>query len=180
MIPMETNRLRFRKWKEEDRDAFYEMNADKEVMTYFPHVLTKEESDEFLDKIMKRMDAHGYGFWAVEEKELGRFIGFVGLNSPKVGLDIEPCLEIGWRLKKAFWGKGFATEGAKKILDYAFDVLDADKVYSFTTVANEKSENVMKKIGMKNTNTNFMHPNIPHEHPLQEHILYVIERNTNS
>ncbi len=172
----ESQRLLFRKWKISDREPFHEMNADPDVMEFFPSVLSREESDNYLDAIISRIERDGFGFWAVERKLSKEFIGFIGINPSNVGLDIEPCIEIGWRLKKDFWGRGYATEGAIRVLRFAFDEHKFDKVYSFTTLSNRNSENVMKKIGMKNTNKNFYHPKLPKEHLLCEHVLYIITR----
>ena len=172
----ESERLLFRHWRVSDRDAFYELNSHPDVMRFFPSILSREESEAYIDAIIDRLEKNGFGFWAVALKDTNEFIGFIGLNSPNIGLKIEPCIEIGWRLKKEFWGRGFATEGAKRVLRYAFDECQFEKVYSFTTIRNRNSENVMTKIGMKNTNKNFFHPKIPKEHPLCEHVLYVLTR----
>ena len=91
---------------------------------------------------------------------LSDFIGFVGLHVPKDHLPCSPCFEIGWRLAKPYWGKGYASEAATAALDYAFTELQLDEVLSFTAVANLPSEAVMKRIGMTNTGNNFMHPDI--------------------
>ena len=83
-------------------------------------------------------------------------------------------MEIGWRLAKAHWGKGYASEAAEVALAYAFEDLELAEVLSFTATANQRSESVMKKIGMLNTGKNFKHPDINAEHPLCEHLLYKI------
>ena len=143
-------------------------------MFYFPSVLTREDSDEFLQKIIARINHDGYGFWPVEEKTTRKFIGFIGINFSRVGLDIEPCVEIGWRLKKEFWGKGYATEGARAVLRHAFEVLNIDRIYSFTAVINTPSEKVMKRLGMTKSGC-FLHPSLDKNHPLCEHVLYFID-----
>ena len=127
----ESQRLVFRKWRTSDRELFFDMNSDPDVMAFFPNVLSREESGGFLNNIIFRIDRDGFGFWAVELKETQEFIGFIGINPPSVGLDIEPCIEIGWRLRKDFWGSGYATEGAKRVLKYAFEECNIDEVYSF-------------------------------------------------
>ena len=172
----ESQRLLFRKWRTSDRDLFYEMNSDTDVMEFFPDVLSREETNSFLDSIISRIDRDGFGFWAVELKDTQEFIGFIGINPPSVGLGIEPFIEIGWRLRKDFWGRGYATEGAKRVLKYAFEECNIDEVYSFTSVVNTRSERIMRKIGMMNTNKNFFHPKISREHILCEHVLYKITR----
>ena len=174
VVLIESERLRIRTWKAGDGDEFFNLNSDPEVMMYFPSVLTRAESDEFLKKIIDRMEADGYGFWAVEEKSTGCFVGFVGLNSPRVGLKFEPCVEIGWRLKRQHWGKGYAGEGARAVLTYAFDVLSIDRVYSFTATINTRSERLMTRLGMSKLE-NFFHPSLDRGHRLCEHVLYCID-----
>ena len=96
----------------------------------------------------------------------------MGLHTPKETLPFSPCIEIGWRLDEKYWGNGYATEAAFKSLEFAFEELDLDEVVSFTTTENLKSQGVMKKIGMTNTSQNFMHPAVPKDNPLCEHVLY--------
>ena len=98
-------------------------------------------------------------------KKQGEFIGFIGLHQHLEHYDFAPCIEIGWRLAKQYWHNGYATEGAKAILDYAFRELQLDNVVSFTTVLNAPSEKVMQKIGLSKVKT-FAHPLVPADHPL--------------
>lgn len=169
-----SNRLIMRRWESKDRDKFYKLNSDPRVMEYFPKVLNRDESDEFLKKIEERIEGDGFGLYAVDLKESNEFIGYIGLNIPRVGLSIEPCIEIGWRLKYEKWGNGYAIEGARAVLDYAFNILKIERVYSFTAKINNRSENVMKKLGMKR-DRNFLHPSIEKGDVLEEHILYYID-----
>ena len=85
-------------------------------------------------------------------------------------------MEIGWRLSKDSWGKGYATEAAQTALMFAFADLDLDEVVAFTTVGNQRSQHVMTKIGMTDSGHNFMHPDIDTENPQCEHVLYKISR----
>jgi len=105
-----------------------------------------------------------------------QFIGFIGLNEPGYTLPFSPCVEIGWRLARAYWGKGYATEGAQVSLNYAFSELGLEQVYSFTSVLNKRSLAVMQRLGMINVDTNFIHPLIAETDPLCEHVLYKITR----
>lgn len=172
IIEFQTDRLKLRQWKESDLPIFASMNADPQVMKYYPSVLNEEESHNIAHKFEALIREKGWGFWAVEKLEDERFIGFVGLNEPTYDLPVTPCVEIGWRLGKEHWGKGYATEAAKSCLDFAFNKLNLTEVYSFTSVTNKKSAAVMERIGMMNTNNNFEHPLIPENHPLREHCLY--------
>ncbi|WKA56665.1 GNAT family N-acetyltransferase [Planococcus shixiaomingii] len=168
---VESQRLGFRRWKESDKIPFAAMNADPEVMKYFPNVLTREESDALIDRFEKHFDEKGYGIWAVERKEDQAFIGFIGLLEVGFDVDFKGATEIGWRLDRSFWKNGYAAEGAEACLKYAFEVLKKNEVYSFTAVLNEPSEAVMRRIGMEKVKE-FDHPKIAVESPLRRHVLY--------
>lgn len=168
----QTPRLVLRQWKAEDFEPFARLNADPEVMRYFPNPLSPDESDAMASKICGLIEKDGYGFWAVEEKESGQFIGFTGLHQPAFSLGFSPFVEIGWRLARPFWGKGYATEAANKALAIGFERFDLPDIYSFTTVSNQRSQAVMERIGMRDCKHPFMHPNLPCDHPLVEHVLY--------
>ena len=170
---IETERLILRQWKESDYLPFINMGSDLEVMKYFPKCLTQEESINFIKAVTGIIDENKWGFWAVELKKSQEFIGFIGLHSQPTQFDFSPCIEIGWRLAKDFWGQGYATEGAKAALEYAFNTLNLDKVVSFTSSVNKPSESVMKKLGMKKV-TEFNHPKLPQNHDLAKHVLYEI------
>ena len=170
---LETERLILRTWRPEDREPFARMNADPDVMEYFLKRLTSAESDAFVDRIERGLSERGYGLWAAELKESGRFMGFIGFNYTDFPADFTPCIEIGWRLAAEFWGKGYATEGAAACLDLGFGKLGFTEVYSFTSKSNARSESVMKKIGMRKVRE-FKHPKIEEAHPLCGHVLYRI------
>lgn len=172
----ESDRLGFRLWKDDDSRIFSRMNADSKVMQYFPSILNEKESDQFIERIMEHFKEHGYGLWAVELKETHEFIGFIGFYTAKFESDFTPCVEIGWRLDHRFWNKGYATEGARKCLDYGFNKLGLNEIFSFTSAINKPSINVMKKIGLIEQGV-FQHPNISEESPLKPHVLYKINRN---
>lgn len=171
----ESERLRFRRWKESDKENFASMNQDPEVMKFFPEKLSKQESDSRIERFEKHLDEKGYGIWAVERKEDGAFIGFIGLLEISFEVDFQFKTEIGWRLDKAYWKKGYAVEGAKACLDYAFNELKLNEVYSFTATSNFPSETVMKRIGMVKVKE-FDHPKLAANSPLRRHVLYKIEK----
>lgn len=171
-----TERLLLRQWTEEDFLPFSEMCRDREVMEFFPRPLTQQESDDMASKIRSLINDRGWGFWAVEIPNQQAFIGFVGLHTPADRMPFAPCVEIGWRLAKAQWNKGYATEAASAALEYAFNTLHLSEVVSFTTLANVRSRTVMQKIGMHDTGQNFMHPDIETSHPQCEHVLYKIAK----
>lgn len=173
-ITFETKRLILRQWNKSDKTDFAYMCANPEVMRYFPHTLSVDESYAMAERIISLIDENGWGLWALELKSTGEFIGFTGLHKPQADLPFTPCVEIGWRLAHKYWGNGYAPEAASQALYFAFTQLDLAQVLSFTTVQNYRSQAVMAKIGMKNTNHNFLHPDVPPESELQEHVLYRI------
>jgi RimJ/RimL family protein N-acetyltransferase len=171
MKKYETERLILRQWQESDIVPFAEMNADEEVMKYFPKTLNFEETLEMYNRC--RVNKKGVGLYPVEEKISKKFIGFVGLNTPSY---MPECIEIGWRLRKEFWGKGLASEAAKKWLEIGFNEYGLKEIISFTAKQNTKSQAVMVRIGMKrDPQRDFFHPNIPKEHKLAFHIFYVLK-----
>ena len=173
---LKTERLILRQWTDDDFALFSNISGDSKVMEFYPSQLTEEESNNMANRVQSLIQDKGWGFWAVEVPNIEKFIGFVGLHTPKNTLPFSPCVEIGWRLSKAHWGKGYATEAAKESLKFAFTILNLNEVVSFTTVANIRSQAVMLKIGMVNTGNNFMHPDIASSHPQCEHVLYKITK----
>jgi len=170
---LETERLILRQWKKSDYLPFINIGLDPEVMKYLPKLLTENESLEIINKIKDIFNKNNWGFWAVELKKTGEFIGFIGLHDQPEQFEFSPCVEMGWRLAKEHWGKGYATEGAKAALEYAFNKLNLNKVVSFTSIANNQSESVMKKIGMTKVRY-FNHPEFSSTPNLEKHILYEI------
>ena len=168
-----TSRLGLRQWRDSDIPHYVRMNRDPDVMQFFPHLMTPEQSEASFGKLKKHYDDHGITFFAVDLLETETFIGFIGLVNTRFESHFTPCVEIGWRLMKEYWGRGLATEGAVACLNYAFDILGLEEIFSFTPMTNLPSERVMQKIGMKRVGT-FRHPMIP-DHPLEEHLLYRIE-----
>lgn len=171
---LETKRLRLRQWKDSDLAIFSKMNADPSAMKYFPATLSEINSNILAGKLKDLISIQSWGLWAVEIKDSGEFIGFTGLNKPNYDLPMTPCVEIGWRLATQHWGKGYATEAAIEVLNFAFKTLKLHEVYSFTAVINQPSIAVMERLNMINLNRNFEHPTVPKNHALREHVLYKI------
>lgn len=170
-IYIETERLYLRGWTRDDLVPFIKMNNDPKVMEFFVRRLTKTESSEFFTRIRDELDTSGFGLFAVEEQKTGRFIGFVGLHRFDFGNDFATGVEIAWRLVADAWGKGYATEAASACLIYAHKYLGIKEIYAFTSILNERSERVMKKLGMHLVRE-FDHPSVPCGHPLARHRLY--------
>jgi len=174
---LRTERLVLRQWRDDDRDAWAALNADPDVMRWFPAPLSRDESDQWFAMNRDRLEQRGWGLWAVEVVDGAPFIGFVGLNPP--GFDVpghgEDGVEVGWRLAAEHWGKGYAPEAASEALRFAWDELGRDEVLSFTAVGNAKSRRVMEKLGMV-LEREFDHPRVPEGHPIRRHVLYRIGR----
>lgn len=168
--------MRLRQWRDEDLVVFAQLNADPEVMRYFPATLSVEQSDALAHRCRSLIAQQGWGLWALEEKASAAFIGFTGLNIPADDLPCSPCVEIGWRLVKGAWGNGFVSEAARTCLSFAFESLALEQVVSFTAVENARSRAVMTRLGMTDTQRNFAHPALAPTHPLSEHVLYDISR----
>jgi ribosomal-protein-alanine N-acetyltransferase len=174
---LRTERLLLRRWLEDDRKPFARLNADPEVMQYFPSPLNREESDAFVDRIEGAFDELGYGLWAIEVPgEIG-FVGYVGLASPNFTAHFTPAVEVGWRLGRPHWGRGFATEAARAALADGFDRVGLDEIVSFTVPANLRSTRVMERLGMtRDPADDFDHPAIAAGHQLRRHVLYRLKR----
>ena len=175
-IEFDTERLRLRRWQDEDRAAFAAMNADPCVMEFFPSTLNRAQSDAVVDRIQADFAQRGWGLWAAELKATSRFIGFVGLNVPAAALPFSPCVEVGWRLAPAHWGQSYASEAARAALHVGFDRLGLDEIVSFTAVGNLRSQAVMERLGMQRDAQTFEHPAVPADHALRTHCLYRLRR----
>ena len=144
-------------------------------MAYLPAVLSREESDTLAERIESQIDQHGWGLWAVEIPQVAPFIGFIGLSTPRFKAPFTPCTEIGWRLATNFWGRGYATEGARAAVTFAFNVLKLEEIVSFTVPDNIASRRVMERIGMHHDpDDDFDHPDLFPGHRLRRHVLYRI------
>jgi RimJ/RimL family protein N-acetyltransferase len=173
-VELTTERLLLRQWRDDDLEPFAALNADPEVMRYFPAPLTPAQSEETAGYIRAMIDRQGWGLWAVEVRGGAPFIGFVGLNRPTFEADFMPTVEVGWRLDRPYWSRGYATEAAAASLTFAFDQLRCPEIVAFTAVANERSRRVMQRLGMSHDPADdFDHPRVPHG-PVRRHVLYRI------
>lgn len=158
-------RICLRPWTDADREPFAALNADPVVMEHFPSTLTRTESDAVIDRIQASIERNGWGFWAADDLTGGdaRFAGFVGINIPQApDLPFQPCVEVGWRLARPFWGKGLATEGARLSLRVGFELLKLDEIVAMTPLRNMRSRAVMLRLGMREAlGEAFEHPQVP-------------------
>jgi RimJ/RimL family protein N-acetyltransferase len=174
---LHTDRLILRRWKLEDRAPFARMNRDPLVMEHFPSHLTEEQSNQLVDRVEAHFAQHLFGLWAAELRDQPGFIGYVGLAIPRFEAAFTPCVEIGWRLASAHWGRGLASEGAQAVVRHAFKELRFPVLVSFTVPANVRSRRVMEKLGMTHDpSDDFDHPQLPEGHPMRRHVLYRLTR----
>lgn len=173
---LETDRLILRPFEPGDLDAYAAMNADPDVMRFYPMTYSRDKSADSLENCNKSWDAHGYGFSAVTDKT-GGFLGMCGLSLFTAEAPFSPAVEIGWRFTPAAWGKGYASESARAWLQYGFKNKGLDQIVSFTAIPNEPSAKVMQRIGMsRHASWDFDMPFLPKEHWLAAHILYRMTR----
>ncbi|RLU09006.1 GNAT family N-acetyltransferase [Pseudomonas prosekii] len=177
ILQLESARLLLRQWRDEDLPEFAAMCADPQVMRYFPAPLSRLECASLIGRIRGHFAEHGFGFWALERKDTGQFIGLTGLALVNFDAPFTPATEIGWRLAREHWGLGYASEAAWTALRCGFDRLALKEIVSFTTHTNLPSQKVMQAIGMHNDpQDDFAHPRLAADHPLRQHVLYRISR----
>lgn len=168
-----TERLLMRGWEDDDRDAFAAMNADPRVSEYLVGPITRADSDELVDRVRACWRERGFGLWAVERRDSGAFVGYVGLWPAEFEAAFTPAVEVGWRFAPAHWGRGLATEGGRAALRYGFDVLGLAEIVSFTAVGNARSRRVMERLGMIHDHEgDFAHPAVPVGDRSRPHVLY--------
>lgn len=172
-----TARLILRDWRDDDLDAWAAMCADPRVMEFFPKVLTRAESDEVAARLRVAIAARGFGFWALEVPGVAPFAGFVGLSVPRFEASFTPCVEIGWRLAHAHWGRGYATEGARAALGVGFGEFGLAEIVAYAATGNWRSRHVMEKLGMVyDPAHDFDHLSVPVDAPHRRHALYRLRR----
>ncbi|NUR94650.1 MAG: GNAT family N-acetyltransferase [Kribbellaceae bacterium] len=175
MTELQTERLVLRGWRDSDLEPWAAMNADPEVREHLGDLLTREQSDASVASFQAEFDQRGYGWWAVELRSTGAFLGFAGLDPVDEEMPFTG-VEIGWRLARSAWGKGYATEAAKAGLAFGFETLELPEILAVTTAANVRSQAVMRRIGMtRDPADDFDDPTAP-EGPLRSNVLYRIAR----
>jgi RimJ/RimL family protein N-acetyltransferase len=173
-----TGRLIIRPWRENDRAPFAAMGRDPEVMAHLGPLMSREQSDAGIDRQIALQTSLGHCFWALEQRDTGTFLGFCGLKfMPESIPGLEDAIEIGWRLQRDAWGKGYAREAAEASLQWGWDNLTADRICAITTLGNVRSWGLMERLGMKRRHDlDFMHPSLQADDPLAPHITYEMLR----
>jgi RimJ/RimL family protein N-acetyltransferase len=171
-MELDTPRLRLRLWRPQDRAPFFAINTEPEVLRYLPPV-TRAGSDAMLDRYEAHFAQHGFGYWALEDKDSTALIGCCGLMHVPFEAFFTPAVEIGWRLSATWQGKGFATEAGRAVLEHAFGPMRLNRVTSFTSLLNTPSLRVMGRLGMTRIGE-FDHPFLAEGHSLRPHVAYEI------
>jgi RimJ/RimL family protein N-acetyltransferase len=174
---LRTARLILRPWRDADLEPFAAMAADPEVMAHLGQPPGRAASDALAQRIRDHIATHGYGYWAVELPGAAPFIGFVGLRKVAFVARFTPAIDLGWRLARAHWGCGYASEAAAAAIAFGFGRLGLSEVVAYTVPANQRSRAVMRRLGMRHSEADdFDHPLLPAGHPLRRHVLYRLPR----
>jgi RimJ/RimL family protein N-acetyltransferase len=166
-----SERLGFRNWTAKDVDCLFKINTNKKVMRFFPSVLTKQETEKFIERMQQQYAEKGFCYFAVNLLKTSEFIGFIGLSEQKFKSTYTPAIDIGWRLDSKFWHKGYATEGAKRCLAFGFNNLNLKEIIAIAPKINFPSVKVMQKIGMVKIQ-DFKHPLLGDFSDLETCVLY--------
>lgn len=179
---LRTERVVLRRWRQGDHQPFAELNADPVVMEHFPAPLTEIQSNVFAELLDAGLAARRYGLWAIEVPDVADFVGFVGLAAPTWEASCAPCVEIGWRIARPYWGRGYVTEAGREVVRHAFAAESVggaglEELVSFTVPANVRSRAVMERLGFSHDPADdFDHPNLEVGHPLRPHVLYRLQK----
>ena len=169
----QTPRLGLRNWRDADLAPMAAINADPRVMEFFPSTQTEAQTLDFIRRMQVEFAEKGFCYFAVDRLDTGEMIGFIGLHVQTFEAAFTPCIDIGWRLSPSAWGLGFATEGARACLHYAFTQLQLKKIVALAPLINQRSIHVMEKLGMHKIGT-FSHPVLKANPELEECGLYEI------
>jgi RimJ/RimL family protein N-acetyltransferase len=171
-VSLHTAHLLLRPWRDADLAAFAEMSADPAVMELLLPFADLAACKAWVARAREHWRRHGFGQWVVELPGKASFIGVVGLTTVPYEAHFTPAVEIAWRLARAYWGCGYATEAARAVLDYGFSTLGLGGIVAVTVPANSRSRRVMERLAMsRDAADDYDHPNVP-EGPLKRHVLY--------
>ena len=166
-----SDRLGFRDWLPENLPEMATINADPEVMEYFPAIQSRQQTVAFIKRMQRQLSEKGYCYFAVDKLVDGAFIGFIGLSWQTYIADFTPCVDIGWRLRREAWNQGYAKEGSQRCLTYAFNDLGLDRIYAVAPKVNVKSVRIMEAIGMSK-HSEFQHPLLKDDERLRDCVVY--------
>lgn len=169
----ETSRLTLRPWRDADIPHWVAMNADPRVMEFFPSTYSEEYAKEVAERLAAQLERDGAGWWIAEIKDGNRFAGTIALQKVPFEAHFTPAHEIGWRLAHDAWGHGYATEGARAVLEHAFGPMRLEEIVAMTAEINVRSQRVMERLGMtRDVVDDFAHPRLEEGDRLKRHVLY--------
>jgi len=171
-VRLETKHLYLRQWKEEDFSPYAKLTSNSEVMKFFPKLLTLEQSNAAALKFQKLISTRGWGFWAVEEKSTGQFMGYAGLHAPSTPFPFSPCVEIAWRMEEHCWENGYVLESGKAIVKFAVEEASLEEIVYFSSIHNKRAESIVSALAFKKEKSTFSHPMVKEGDFLSEHYLY--------
>ena len=175
-VSLRTSRLLLRPWRDADVAAYAGLSADPAVMEFLQPVSEPAAAEAWAARARAHWRQHGFGQWVVEIPGEPSFVGVIGLSTVSYEAHFTPAVEVAWRLARAQWGRGYATEAARAAIDYGFETLGLAEIVAITVPANLRSRRVMERLGMTGTpEDDFDHPNVP-EGPLKRHVLYRMRR----
>jgi RimJ/RimL family protein N-acetyltransferase len=172
-----TARLILRPWQTSDTEPFTAMSQDPEVMAHLLAFTSREAIAVWIQRQQAHFAKNGFGFWAIESRDTGEFMGATGLLCIAYEAHFTPAVEIGWRLARRFWGQGYVPEAARFALQFGFENLGLSEIVANTVSANHNSRRVMEKLGMfRDPADDFDHPLVPVDSPLRRQMLYRLKR----
>lgn len=169
-----SERLGFRAWYPSDLEAMSSINGDEEVMHFFTKTISELETEMFMNRMNRELKKYGHCYFAVDILDSKTLIGCIGLSHKDFNSDFTPCIDIGWRIGASFWNNGYATEGAKRCMEYASTALNLKRIFSITPAINKASVRVMEKIGMLKHSV-FIHPDLDENGRLNPCYAFVID-----
>jgi len=174
---LETPRLLLRQWRDSDVEEWVKMGADPRVMEFFPALEDRASAEAGAKRLRERLEQNGFGWWVIDVKDGPPFAGVIALHVLPDDMPFRPTREVGWRLPVHAWGHGYATEGARAAIDYAFGSLDWPELVSMTAAINLRSQRVMQRLGMsRDPADDFEYPRLEPGHPLRPHVLHRLRR----
>jgi RimJ/RimL family protein N-acetyltransferase len=173
---LRTERLLLRRWRASDAEPFAAINAEPDVMEFYPATLSRARSDALIARFEACFSERGYGLWAVEIVGERPLAGYVGLFPVEIDVSFAPAVELGWRLARDCWGRGIATEAALASIAFAFQRLSLPGLVAYTAAVNARSRRLMERLGMKcDPAADFRHPGREVTAALAAHVLYRLD-----
>jgi ribosomal-protein-alanine N-acetyltransferase len=176
-IALRTPRLLLREWRDEDVEPFFALLATPEVTAMLPPLPDRNACAAWIGRMRAHNETHGFAYWAVELPGEAPLIGAIGLTRVNFPDAFGEAVEIGWRLAREHWGKGYATEAANAVTQDGFYRLEIGEIVAFTVPMNQRSQAVMKRLGMtRDPADDFDFHRFEKGHPLRRHVLYRLRR----